>query len=121
MITIVRKLNLQETIRHSQCPKSLGNTPTPGQEMAQFTEANITGTLFETTERSEQLPPLHLNQMPNLSCRYQHLEPVGMGISGLVWYGVSQLRKRPNQPPNSRCKETLGAIQDRVYCQTHVS
>lgn len=67
--------------------KSLSNTPTPGQGMAQFTQKNIMGTLFETTERSEQTPLLHLNQILNSFCRYQHLEPVGMGISGLVWYG----------------------------------
>ncbi|KAJ5175239.1 uncharacterized protein N7482_001116 [Penicillium canariense] len=50
-----------------------GNMSTPGQEMAQFTQKNILGTLFETTER------------------YQHLEPVGMGTSGLVCSAKDQI------------------------------
>ena len=61
MVTIGRKLNSQETVRYSPCPnhctisKSLGNTPTHGQAMALFTQKNVMGTLFETTERSETI------------------------------------------------------------------
>jgi hypothetical protein len=57
--------------------------------MAQFTQKNIMGTLFETTERFDQLSQLPLKPYSDvfINSRYQHLEPVGMGISGLVWYG----------------------------------
>ncbi|KAJ5491663.1 hypothetical protein N7539_003230 [Penicillium diatomitis] len=46
--------------------KSVGHTPIAVKEMAQFTERNVMGVLFETTTR------------------YQQLELVGVGISGLV-------------------------------------
>lgn len=73
--------------------KSLGTTPYPGQGMAQFTQRNIMGTLFETTERSDPTSTILLELYSETSyCRYQHLEPVGMGISGLVWYGGYLIR-----------------------------
>lgn len=51
------------------------------------------GTLFETTERSDPTSTILLELHSETSyCRYQHLEPVGMGISGLVWYGGYLIR-----------------------------
>ncbi|KAJ5731271.1 uncharacterized protein N7483_005779 [Penicillium malachiteum] len=58
----------------------LGQDPilssTPGQEMAQFTQKSILGTLFETTER------------------YTKLEPIGIGVSGLVCSARDQISNR---------------------------
>ncbi|KAJ5708295.1 hypothetical protein N7488_008096 [Penicillium malachiteum] len=50
--------------------------PTAGQEMAQFTQKSILGTLFETTER------------------YTKLEPIGIGVSGLVCSARDQISNR---------------------------
>ncbi|KAJ5156697.1 hypothetical protein N7492_009500 [Penicillium capsulatum] len=48
----------------------------PGREMAQFKKQTIMGVRFETTER------------------YAHLEPVGMGVSGLVCSAKDQISNR---------------------------
>ncbi|KAJ5288971.1 hypothetical protein N7478_002001 [Penicillium angulare] len=47
-------------------PDTIRQSPTMGEEMAQFSEQNIMGMKFETPER------------------YYELEPVGIGVSGLV-------------------------------------
>ncbi|OOQ84883.1 Mitogen-activated protein kinase HOG1 [Penicillium brasilianum] len=56
--------------------KSMENTPAPAQNMVRFTQRKIMGTLFETTDR------------------YQHIEPVGMGISGLVCSARDQINHK---------------------------
>lgn len=51
----------------------LGQTTTPGREMAQFSQKVIMGAPFETTER------------------YTDLVPIGMGVSGLVCSARDQI------------------------------
>lgn len=71
--------------------KSTGNTPTVGREMAQFSQKNIMGVAFDTTERLAELDWRIYNiksVAKILSNRYTQFEPVGMGVSGLVWYDL---------------------------------
>lgn len=55
---------------------SVTQDPTVGQDMARFTTKTILGSSFETTER------------------YSHLEPIGIGVSGLVCSAKDQITKR---------------------------
>jgi hypothetical protein len=43
-------------------------TPPHGEGMAQFSQKTVMGTIFETTQR------------------YTDWKPIGLGVSGLVWY-----------------------------------
>ncbi|KAJ5448426.1 hypothetical protein N7445_003247 [Penicillium cf. griseofulvum] len=56
--------------------KSADLTPTTGQSLAQFTRRNIVGATFETT------------------ARYAQLQPVGVGVSGIVCSAKDQLNNQ---------------------------
>lgn len=64
--------------------QSTGHAATLGQDMAQFSHKSIMGVAFDTTERFAWRPR-SLQTAKQLN-RYTELEPVGMGVSGLVWY-----------------------------------
>ncbi|KAJ5631482.1 uncharacterized protein N7484_011582 [Penicillium longicatenatum] len=55
---------------------SVTQEPAAGRDMARFTTKTVLGSSFETTER------------------YSHLEPIGIGVSGLVCSAKDQITKR---------------------------
>ena len=64
----------------------MGHDPPSGQNMTQFTRRAIMGVNFETTERLAHTTLKRVIFGTQTICnRYSQLEPVGVGVSGLVW------------------------------------